>query len=100
MVRDEYRSAQIVLPNGSPLWVKTRRTGAPPERSASEGEADEINTKTAVALKVKQTKSTRKRPLPLECRLLGVEQTLWLTPWNVRVSPRREVGGRAKFRRT
>ena len=35
--------------SGSPLWVKSRRTGAPPGRSAPGGEADEIGAKADIA---------------------------------------------------
>ena len=58
---DHYRDGLIKA--GLPelqLWVKTRRTGAPPGRSAPGGEADQIGTKADVGL---------------ECRLLGVERT-------------------------
>ncbi len=44
------KSSAVRMHTECPLWVKTRRTGASPERSAPGGEADEVGGKADVEI--------------------------------------------------
>ena len=61
-------ACRIAVSNERPLRVTSRRTGAPPGRSAPGGEADEIGARADVGL---------------ECRLSGVKRTFDAWPQRV-----------------